>query len=424
MIKVVKEVKMKYIFITLFIAIQIYVLFLTYYYNIISIFGLKGEKEEEDCLPEKNFAIVIAAHNEEKVVGQIIDNLKELDYPKELYDVFVICDNCSDNTAKIVKEKEVVALERVNRKKKGKGYALKWFFDLLFKMDKKYDAVVVFDADNLVTKNFLLKMNNNLIDGNEVIQGYLDSKNPDDSWVTLSNALAYWITNRVFQLARKRLKLNAALGGTGFCMSTNVLRKFGWNAMSLTEDLEFTMICTLNNIPVVWEHHARIYDEKPLTMKASFRQRVRWLQGHWDCCFRYSGKLLKQAFTKGSFPCFDAFIYLIQPSKMILDAFSFTMLLLRLIFHNIPIIKLVLPGWFWFIALFFRYIIPIIALVSERIPIKRMFAIFIYPLYGITWVPISVLGLIKKDEKVWNHTKHDRILEEEHLESIINKKRI
>lgn len=415
---------MKHILIILFLAIQVYVLFLTYYYNVISIFGLKKVEEEEDHEPEKSFAIAIAAHNEEKVIGQILDNLKELEYPKELYDVFVICDNCDDNTAKIVREKNTMALERFDDTQRGKGYALKWFFNLLFKMERQYDAVVIFDADNLVTKNFLTKMNNNLVSGKEVIQGYLDSKNPDDSWITISYALAYWITNRVFQLARKRLKLNAALGGTGFCMSTSVLKRFGWNAMSLTEDLEFTMICTLNDIPVVWEHNAKIYDEKPVTMKASFKQRIRWLQGHWDCCFRYSGKLLKRAFLEGKFACFDAFIYLIQPSKMILDAFSFSMLLAKFFFPSIPIIKLVFPIWFWFLALFFRYIIPIIALLLEGVSFKRMLAMVIYPVYGITWVPISIIGLIRKNNREWNHTLHDRILEEEHLEAIINKKRV
>lgn len=412
---------MKHILIILFLAIQVYVLFLTYYYNTISIFGLKKVEEEEDSDPYKTFAIGIAAHNEEKVIGQILDNLKELDYPKELYHVYVICDNCSDNTAKIVREKKATALERFNDKERGKGYALKWFFDLLFKMERQYDAVVIFDADNLVSKNFLTKMNNNLVSGKEVIQGYLDSKNPDDSWVTISYALAYWITNRVFQLARKRLKLNAALGGTGFCMSTDIIKRFGWNAMSLTEDLEFTMICTLNDVPVVWEHNARIYDEKPVTMKASFKQRIRWLQGHWDCCFRYSGSLLKRAFLKGKFACFDAFIYLIQPSKMILDAFSFSMLIAKFFFPGIPIIKMIFPAWFWFIALFFRYFMPILTLFLEGVPFKRMLAMAIYPVYGITWVPISFIGLIRRNNKEWNHTLHHRTLEEEHLEAIINK---
>ena len=415
---------MEYIFISIFMLVQLYVLFLTYYFNFISLFGLKRVKEEQDKPPEKTFAIAVAAHNEEKVIAQILHSLKELDYPKDLFDVFVICDNCEDNTANIVREKNFIALERFNHKERGKGYALKWFFNLLFTMSKDYDAIIIFDADNIVTKNFLTKMNNNLLEGKEVIQGYLDSKNPDDSWVTISYALAYWITNRVFQLARKRLKLNAALGGTGFCVSTRVIKKFGWNAMSLTEDLEFSMICTLNDVPVVWEHNARIYDEKPKSMKASMKQRIRWLQGHWDCCFRYSGPLLRRAFTKRKFACFDAVVYLMQPSKMILDAFSFLMLLAKFFFPGIPIIRLILPGWFWAMALFFRYMIPIVALTIEGISFKRMLGVFIYPIYGITWIPVSIIGLFRRNRKEWEHTIHDRILEDEHLEAVINKKRI
>jgi cellulose synthase/poly-beta-1,6-N-acetylglucosamine synthase-like glycosyltransferase len=159
-------------------------------------------------------------------------------------------------------------------------------------------------------------------------------------------------------------------------------------------------------------------------MKASMRQRIRWLQGHWDCCFEYSGPLLRRAFTKGKFACFDAVVYLVQPSKMILDAFSFLMLAAKFFFPSIPIIRLILPGWFWFLALFFRYIIPIAALTIEGISFRRMLAVFIYPVYGVTWIPVSIIGLIRRKKKEWNHTIHDRTLEEEHLEAVINKKRV
>ncbi|WDU82099.1 glycosyltransferase family 2 protein [Caloramator sp. Dgby_cultured_2] len=115
-----------------FYAFQVYIILLTYYYNIISLFGLSKVEEEEDREPKTRFAIAVAAHNEERVIGQIIDNLKLLDYPKELYDVYVICDNCNDNTANVVREKGAYALERFDQVNKGKGYAIKWFLEKLF----------------------------------------------------------------------------------------------------------------------------------------------------------------------------------------------------------------------------------------------------------------------------------------------------
>ncbi|ETJ32606.1 Glycosyl transferase, group 2 family, partial [human gut metagenome] len=58
-----------------------------------------------------------------------------------------------------------------------------WMFDRVERMDRKYDAFLIFDADNLVHPQFMLEMNDHLEKGESVIQGYLNSKNPTDSWV-------------------------------------------------------------------------------------------------------------------------------------------------------------------------------------------------------------------------------------------------
>ncbi|KRQ87381.1 Beta-monoglucosyldiacylglycerol synthase [Caloramator mitchellensis] len=410
---------MEKFFIWAFYLFQIYIILLTYYYNIISIFGLFPEKSRKDKRPQKRFALAIAAHNEEKVIGQIIDNLNLLDYPRELYDIFVISDNSSDNTANIAKEMGAIVFERFNDKEKGKGYAIKWFLEKLFSMDKEYDAVAIFDADNLVSVNFLKKMNNNLIKGHKVIQAYLDSKNPDDTWITISYALAYWTMNRMFQLARKKLNLYAALGGTGFVVSTDVLKEIGWDAMSLTEDLEFTMKCILRGIKPVWEHNARVYDEKPLTFKASFRQRVRWLQGHWDCAFRYSYPLIKKSLKDRSFAAFDAFIYLIQPARILVYGFVLMAAVLKIFFPGLYFSKIILPAQYWYFSLFFGYGLPIIILLIEKIPFKRILGLLVYPLFGLSWIPISLLGLIRRNQKNWTHTIHGRTVNNDEFKQLV-----
>lgn len=412
---------MEKVFIWIFYAFQVYIILLTYYYNIISLFGLSKVEEEEDREPKTRFAIAVAAHNEERVIGQIIDNLKLLDYPKELYDVYVICDNCNDNTANVVREKGAYALERFDQVNKGKGYAIKWFLEKLFSMDKQYDAVAFFDADNLVSPNFLKKMNNNILKGYKVIQGYLDSKNPDDTWITISYALAYWTMNRMFQLARKKLNLYAALGGTGFVVTTDVLKQIGWDATSLTEDLEFTMKCILKDIKTVWEHNVKVYDEKPLTFKASFRQRVRWLQGHWDCAFRYSWPLIIKSIRERNFAAFDAFIYLIQPARILTYGFVLVAAGLKIFFPGLYFSKIIFPSYYWYFSLFFGYGVPIIVLILEKISFKRMLGLLVYPFFGLSWIPISLLGFIKRKEKNWTHTVHARTVNSEEFRELIQK---
>ena len=124
---------------------------------------------------------------------------EKIKYPKELYDIFVIADNCTDDTAKIARAAGANVFERFNKEKRGKGFALEWMFDKIFKMDTHYDGIAVFDADNLVDKNFLKEMNNKMCEVFKVVQGYIDSKNPQDSWITESYAIAFTSAYRMLQ---------------------------------------------------------------------------------------------------------------------------------------------------------------------------------------------------------------------------------
>ncbi|GIW48654.1 MAG: glycosyl transferase family 2 [Caloramator sp.] len=408
---------MQFVVMSIFFLLQIYYLGFIYYYSLISLWGFRLNKRK-DFKPIKSFALVVAAYNESSVVGSIVDNLKKLNYPRELYDIYVIADNCTDNTASIARQAEAIVYERFNDELRGKGYALKEFFEeYLFNLKKKYDAICIFDADNLVSKNFLLKMNNRLLEGNKVIQGYLDTKNPDDSWITVSSALAYWITSRAFQLARENLGLCAALGGTGFCVDYNTLKELGWNALSLTEDLEFSMKCVLKGITVHWEHEAKIYDEKPLTLKASIRQRIRWMQGHWDCAYRYTTALFRKAIKDRDIVALDAAFYLLQPSKVIANLFVLVMLFLKILFPEIWFSKIILPLWLLGISLGINYIIPILILIKEGVALKYILGLIPCYFYGLTWFPVTVMGWIKRKEKQWVHTIHTRSLTIEEIQN-------
>ena len=113
--------------------------------------------------------MVIPAHNEEMVLADLLENLKMLKYPKELYDVYVIADNCTDHTADIARAHGAHVFERTNRELVGKGYAMDWVFPKIFALNKGYDAFCVFDSDNLVHLDFLAVMNNRLLKGQKVL---------------------------------------------------------------------------------------------------------------------------------------------------------------------------------------------------------------------------------------------------------------
>ena len=384
------------------------------YYFCISAFGWikRREKPAKDFPIKNKFAILIAAHNEEKVIASAVRSVKCVDYPKDMYDIYVIADNCDDKTADVAKSEGAKVYERFDNERRGKGYSLEWMFKNLFKLDEEYDAVCILDADNLVSPNFFLEMNKRLCQGDKVVQGYLDSKNPNDSWVSANYSIAYWISNRIFQLPRYYLGLNCALGGTGFVMSVDVLKEIGWGATCLTEDLEFSLKLVQKNMRVSWSHEAIVYDEKPLKLSQSFRQRKRWMQGHCNCASRYLVPLLKKSFKEKNMVSLDASIYLIQPFVIVASGINLIKnCVVGLL--NLDLSRLFTIDTLTFVCLIFivTYINIVFVIVEGKFSKKMAFYFLLFPFYSLTWIPIITAGFMDRNKNEWAHTEHTRDLE-------------
>jgi hypothetical protein len=309
-----------------FMILEVFIVIISNYYFILSLFGMfKSRKKRELSQPKTKFAAIVAAHNEEQVITGIIDSLKQVDYPKELLDIYIVADNCTDRTAEIARGmgSDINVYERRDTSIKGKGFALKWMFEKIYKMDKGYDAVAVFDADNLVSSNFFKAVNDRFLKGEKVVQGYCDSKNPYDTWITGSYAISYWTANRLFQLARQNIKLSCQLNGTGFCADIKTLQEVGWEAKSLTEDLELSCKLVLHDYRVDWCYDAVVYDEKPLSMTDSLKQRKRWMQGFSDMFSKYFFKLIKKSIAEFDFKAFALAIARVHAIKHLCPVLGF-----------------------------------------------------------------------------------------------------
>lgn len=247
------------------------------YQFIISVTSLIKFKEKPLLMNKKHrFIIALPANNEETVIGNLIKSLKMQDYDKDLFDIYVIADNCTDNTAKIARENGAIVYERFDETKKTKGYALNWFLSKMKVKKDDYDALLVFDADNIVDKNFLNVMNKKLCQGEVLVQGYRDIKNPTDTWVSGGYAIFYWTMNRLYHLARYNMGLSPLINGTAFMVKWDMLIDEGWNTKTLTEDIEFALINISKGVKLGWAKDAIVYDEQPLTFKQSWKQRERW----------------------------------------------------------------------------------------------------------------------------------------------------
>ncbi len=406
---------------TVYIALQTITALFGGYQIVFSFFGLLYRTIPIVHPPQKRFAVLVAAHNEEAVIAPLLDNLQQLDYPKELYDVYVIADNCTDQTAVISRQHGAIVAERHTTRERGKGFAIRWMLNQLNLFDVPYDAVVMFDADNLVSQNFLKVMNNRLMAGKKVVQGYLDSKNPFDSWVTVSMAISYWYTNRMWQLARRNLGLSCALGGTGLCIDMQLLKTLGWDATGLAEDTEFGAKCVGMGIYPEWAHEARVYDEKPVTITASLRQRLRWMQGHFSCAETYAGSLIAKSIRERNLAKFDAAVYLFQPASFIIVFLTGIMLYLQLTAHTTnPILAgmtQLFPTWFWLLVNIFILLQIPLALFLERVNWVGYLGIPLFPFFLLTWFPVTVVALFTRHNKTWVHTRHSRAISLEEMKN-------
>jgi len=408
-----------------FVCLQILLLFFNSYWLIISFFGLGKIPKIPQKTPKKRFLILIPAHNEEKVIGNLVKNLLKLDYPKELYKICVIADNCTDKTANISQKLGATVLKHTSlpKEKKGKPHAIKYAIE---KMDKQlveeFDAIVIFDADNLVTLNYLKEMNNHLLKGEKLIQCYLDTKNPNDNFITLGYAASYFYMNRAWQLAKYKIGLGNAIGGTGFCVDTQVIKKVGWTAKSLTEDLEFTIQCILLGIKTTWCHTARVYDEKPEKLLASSVQRLRWARGHWEVCFKYLHQLLFRAITKLDLKAFDAMVHLLNPAKILLETTVWTTVIVGVCIFNQSYFILY-PLWLWIPLMFLLYAYTIAVFrIDAEIKFSKAKALLAMVFMGLCYIPLFLWALLTYKNKTWIRTEHIKNISLNHSNNLAARK--
>ncbi len=168
-----------------------------------------------------------------------------------------------------------------------------------------FDGYFVFDADNILSPDFIEQMNRTFSDGHEIVTSYRNSKNYGDNWLSAGSGLWYLRESRYLNHARCLLGVSCAVGGTGFLFSRAVAEEMGpWPFHSLVEDIEFSVHEITRGRRIAYCPDAVLYDEQPTGLRQSWRQRLRWCRGALQVFGRYGGTLIKGALG-GSFSCFD-----------------------------------------------------------------------------------------------------------------------
>ena len=359
---------------------------------------------------EHKFMAIIPAHNEEAVVGNLIESLKKQNYPSKLLDIYVIADNCTDRTAQIAENAGAIVYIRNNEEEMTKGHALKWFLSKKIEENADYDAFCVFDADNIAHENFIRNMNKKLCQGEDVVQGYRDIKNPTDSWISSGYAIFYWMMNRFYHLARYNLGLSPLINGTGFMVRFDVVKPNGWQTYTLTEDIEFSLQRIIAGKKLGWATDAIVYDEQPVGFRQSWSQRSRWTVGHIQCMGRYTKALAKSVKENKTLTTFDGLLYIVGSIPMFIITIGL-LFVNALIYLGDGMTKMAL------LQNYLVYIIPtfilpiftgIIIMKLDNRPIKPMIkGLLCYPLFLGSWLLINFKCLFKREIN-WEKIEHVR----------------
>lgn len=401
-----------------FINYMIAVLFfICYSYQLLYIFipFIKKNKPSENTALHK-FAVLIAARNEEAVISQLIESINNQNYPAELIQIFVVADNCTDDTATKAKAAGAVVWERFNKQKIGKGYAIKFLLDRIGEAypEKPFDGYFVFDADNLIDENYIKEMNRSFSDGNRLITSYRNSKNYGSNWISAGNSLWFLRESQYLSRSRSLLGTSCAVSGTGFLFHSDIIEKSGgWNFFLLTEDIEFSIHNIINGEKIAYCESAMLYDEQPVRFAQSWNQRMRWARGNIQVCQKYGAKLVKSIFSDRSFSSFDMTMTIFP--AMILAALSGVINLFGITYgllseeNFIVIIQSIWESIANAYLMFFM--IGFITTVTEWKNIhcstfKKILYAFTFPLFMFTYIPITIVALFQKVE--WKQIEHNK----------------
>lgn len=263
-------------------------------YMLIGLFFTRKFKRAENY---HKYAVLIPARNEEPVIANLISSIHKQDYPQELITIFVVADNCTDNTAEIARQHGAICYEHNNPDERTKGFGLKYLFERIEEDYgiESFEGYFVFDADNLLKKDYISRMNDSFDAGEKIITSYRATKNFTESWIASTYALHWLRSIRYRHRTRSFLHLATNIQGTGFLFANEIV-KDGWKYTSLTEDRALTADCVVAGYEISYNDEAVFYDEQPVSLKVALRQRTRWSKGHLQAFAESGWGLFKNIF--------------------------------------------------------------------------------------------------------------------------------
>lgn len=408
--------------IVVFNSIVALVFFLCFLYQgVFFLVGLfRGEVKIPPAKKQHRYAFFIAAHNEEAVIANLVKSIREQDYPTELIDIFVVADACTDDTARAAREAGAIVYERNDLSRKGKSWVMDYGFDRILKeYPGRHEAFFIFDADNLLARDYVSVMNDAFDQGYLVLTSYRNSKNFGSSWISAANATWFMREARYLNNARMICKTSCAVSGSGYLVSAKIIQGMhGWDFHTLTEDIQFATFCAIHGVRIGYAP-AEFFDEQPITLKASIKQRMRWTKGFYQVLFTYGSHMLTSIAKFRRFAAYDM-LMVIGPAMLLTLLclmVNATFIVVGGLSHGFLAtsaeIEMAIGSVIMMLASMYVTFLSmgLFTTITEwghiHCPRRwRVFAnLFTFPIFMFTYVPLTVAALFLKVD--WVPTPHD-----------------
>ena len=373
------------------IIITISILTLLYKYLIMKKNTNYPQKEKNG----HNYAILIPARNESLVIEKLLISIENQTKKIKPEDVYVIVETKKDKTVSIVEKHKMTIVYRKNLNKKRKGFALDDAIKEILKSNKKYDAYFIFDADNILDKNYIKEMTKSFDEGYDIGIGYRNTKN-SKNLVSAASALTFSMINTIGNKRKSKYTNNLIISGTGYYIKGTIIESWkGFPFNSLTEDYELSLYSILNNLTTTYNDSAIYYDEQPEIFDVTITQRSRWVKGYFDARRNYIHKIRKSISKKDK--NYASKITALIGVNLLIDSITS--------FKNFIISLLIIFILIYITLMIFTYII--IKKEENKLDIKvsKILLIFYNPFYLLSYIYCLYIAITKKDLG-WQEIKH------------------
>ena len=391
------------------------------------IVALKGSKITlKRNYDNPTFAVLIPARDESKVISNLLDSIKKQTFKIDSKDIYIIVESKKDKTVDIAKERNINIIYRKNlTNRRRKGYALDDAIKEILKKKKHYDAYFIFDADNILDRNYFKEMVKSYKKGYDIGIGYRNTKNGNSSIFSACSSLTFSMINTFSNNYKMKHNLTLTVSGTGFYIKGKIIEELGgYPFNSLTEDYEFTLYATLNDLTSTYNMKAKYFDEQPTDYATTTKQRTRWVKGYFDSRRKYYPLLKEKASRKdNNYP--SVYIALVGVKPYVLLVISIILYLANLIFriisnsivkvevYNLLLQFLIIVLAIYIVLLIFTGILLIKEKDNLRLNRKmKIKSLFFNPLFLASYVKCLYLSIKNKD-LAWEKIEHTANIEKE-----------